>query len=87
MIIPAIVFDLDKLTSEKKQIETDLQKPEIYSDFENSNKLSKKLAEINRILNFALDTKGEVETLSELYELYQGIIPESDQESFMISLK
>lgn len=87
MIIPAIVFDLDKLTSEKKQIETDLQKPEIYSDFEISNKLSKKLAEINRILNFALDTKGEVETLSELYELYQGIIPESDQESFLISLK
>lgn len=85
--IPAIVFDLDKLKSQKLEIEQDLQKPEIYNDFENSTKLSKRLAELNRVLGFALETKEEVETIAELYDLYQGLVPEEDQESFVRSLK
>lgn len=85
--IPAIVFDLDKLKSQKSEIEQDLQKPEIYNDFENSTKLSKRLAELNRVLGFALETKEEVETIAELYDLYQGLVPEEDQESFVRSLK
>lgn len=50
-------------------------------------KLNKKLAELDRVLGFACQTKDEVETLSELFDLFEGDIPESDEASFSSSLK
>lgn len=50
-------------------------------------KLNKKLAELDRVLGFACQTKEEVETLSELFDLFEGDIPESDEASFSSSLK
>lgn len=84
---PATAFDIEKLAKQKQQIEEDLQKPNIYNDFDQSSKLSKKLAEINRVIDYANDTKNEVETIAELFDLYGGLIPESDQADFLASLK
>ena len=78
---------MEKLEKEKEEIDAELQKPEIYGDFEKSMGLSKKLAELGRILNQAHEIKGEVETLFELYELYGGIVPEADEESFALSVR
>lgn len=50
-------------------------------------KLNKKLAELDRVLVFANATKQEVETLSELFDLFEGNIPESDEPSFLESVK
>lgn len=85
--IPATVFDVEKLKKQKQEIESDLQKPEIYSNFGESSKLSKRLAEISRVLDYAIEIKGEIDTISDLYDLYEGLIPESDAQDFIFSLK
>ena len=49
----ATVFDVEKLKNEEVLLKTELSKPEVYSDFEKSNSLSKKLNDLSKIiLNF-----------------------------------
>lgn len=85
--MPANAFDLEKLKEKKQEIEVELQKPEIYNDFGKSSSLSKTLAEHERVINFATQTQADVETLSELFDLYDGTIPESDLPGFLSSIK
>lgn len=85
--MPANVFDVEKLNLQKQEMEADLQKPEIYNNFEKSSSISKKLSEISRILEFTSKTKNDVETLSELFNLYDGSISDEDSEGFLLSLK
>lgn len=85
--MPANVFDVEKLNLQKQEMEADLQKPEIYNNFEKSSSISKKLSEISRILEFTSKTKNDVETLSELFNLYDGSISDEDSEGFLSSLK
>lgn len=85
--MPANVFDVEKLNSQKQEMEAELQKPEIYNNFERSSSISKKLSEISRILDFTSKTRNDVETLSELFNLYDGSISDEDSDGFLVSLK
>lgn len=85
--MPATVFDLPALEKEKNEISKKLENPELFSDYVLQSKLSKRLSEVEKILNFASSARGEIETIKELYELYGGSVPEEDEKSFEASIK
>lgn len=78
----ATVFDVEKLKQQELEIKQELLKPEIYNDFEKSSNLSKKQSALCKIINEYDDVQLRLNNLCELFDLYQGSIPNEDEESF-----
>ena len=83
----ATVFDTEKLVKEKQDIEEKLTKVEVYTSLDLSITLSKRNLALKKVLDEVADAQNLYETLSELYDLYDGQIPEEDAKSFNQSLQ
>ncbi|MBQ3158482.1 MAG: peptide chain release factor 2 [Clostridia bacterium] len=83
----ATVFDVEKLKRQETELKEELLKPEVYSDFELSNSISKKQSAIHRVIVGFDDVNSTLTTLKELYLLYNGEISEEDSLSFQSELK
>ena len=83
----ATVFDVDNLKNEENKIKEELSKPEVYSDFELSNSLSKKQAAISKIISSFEEVKNSLNYLNELLSLYNGNLENEDLSSFQQELK
>jgi len=80
-------INIEEKLAEKAKLDELLQKPEVYQNIELSTGYSKKLAELDRIISESSAAKSDLETLMELYELYQGVVPEEDMSDFLNALK
>jgi len=83
----ATVFDVENLKQQEQDLKLELLKPEVYSDFEISNDLNKKLNALSKIiLNFSEAQKG-LKDLNEYLALFDDNLPDEEVESFESELR
>ena len=78
----ATVFDTEKLVKEKQDIENKLTKEEVYTNLDLSISLSKRNLALQRVLEEVQDARNLYDTINELFDLYDGQIPQEDAKSF-----
>ena len=83
----ATVFDIEKLKTQEAELKAELLIPEIYSNFEESNSISKKQSAITKIIAGFEDVNSSLSTLKELLSLYNGEVADEDTLSFEEELK
>lgn len=74
------------MRAEEEQLNKELLSPNVYNSYEEFNSLSKRLADITRVTSSFGKVQGDMHNLSELLELYQNNVPETDEPAFIEEL-
>ena len=83
----ATVFDVENLKKQEESLKQELSNPEVYSSFEKSNDLNKKLNDLSKVvLNFD-SAKSGLKDLIDYLALFNGVLPEEEVVSFENELK
>jgi len=80
-------LDVENLKEQESNLKQELLKPEVYSNFEKSNDLNKKLNGLSKVISSFVEAETGLKDLSEYLSIFDGNLPEDEIKSFELELK